>query len=325
MTTEKIRSYNLAPWQAGSTKVEGIIRADEAIANAGLDWEIETVPVYHQWGSKKIEIPGKTAMRRNTDGKILSILTPKYVPVQNRDAFRFFDSVVDAGAATYELVGSSHDGQRIWILAKMKDSLSIKGDEVKKYLMLLNGHDGTLALKMFFTPIRVWCENMIQAAEASARRVETFYAKHTGDIGTRVEQAREIIGLSNVHFETFRTGAERLALKQLPAAEMPKLLAAAFGTTGAVRAEDVVNINDLGSTRRINEMEKVTALFDGEGTGLDGKDIRGTMWAAYNAIVEYCDYGKQFRGDAADDNRLDYTLMYGNQVKARAWKYLQNL
>ena len=323
---ETIAYYGDTPWHGLGTPVDHIMTAAEAISEAGLDWEVEVVNIFQNWKGNRIMIENKAAIRRNTDGHVLGVLTPHYKPVQNREAFKFFDDVVGTGEAKYHTAGSLRMGQKIWMLAKIKDSMSVKGDEVEKYLLLMNGHDGTVALKMFFTPVRVVCMNTLTAAEAGANRVETFYAKHTGNISGRMERAKEILGLSNRFFGRFLEDANRLAQLQLSPAEFPKLLAAAFGTTGAVRPEDVVTLNDLGSARRESEMEKVQALFEGAGKGLDTPAIRGTKWAAYNSITEYIDHCKKFRGKLPQDNRLEYVwLGNGNRIKGRAWAYLQKI
>jgi len=318
---ESLAYYGETPWHKLGTPVDHAMTAEEAIQAAELDWEVEMVNIFHNYKGGRVKIENKAAARRNTDGRILSVLTPHYKPVQNREAFGFFDSVVGTGDAKYHTAGSLRQGQRIWILAKLNNSMNIKGDEVDKFLLLMNGHDGTVALKMFFTPIRVVCMNTLSAAESGAKRIETFYAKHTGNISTRMEQAVEILGLSNKFFNSFMENANRLAQLQLPPAEFPKLLAAAFGTTGSVRPEDVVNLNDLGTTRRVHEMEQVQALFEGQGKGLDNPAIAGTRWSAYNAICEWSDYMKQFRGKYPKDNRLEY-IWFNQNVKNRAWNYL---
>lgn len=318
--------YGETPWHGLGTPVEKALTAQEAIVAAGLDWIVDVIPVYHDWKGVKVEIENRVATRRATDGRVLGMFqSDRYTPVQNKEAFGFFDSVVGTGDAKYHTAGSLNDGKKIWMLAKLNGTgpISIKGDEVDKYLLLMNGHDGSLALKMFFTPVRVVCMNTLMAAEAGARRVETFYARHMGNITGKMEQAREILGMTIKFFDKFTEQATKMATLQLPAPQLPKLLAAAFGTTGAIRPENVVNLSDIGSERRVNEMEKVQALFEGSGKGLDNPGIKGTKWAAYNAVVEFVDYAKQVRGDNPDDNRLYSVWLGGGQrIKTKAWDYL---
>ena len=324
--------YGETPWHGQGTPVDHVLTAQEAIAAAGLDWLVETVPVYTNIDGAYNAIEGKQAIRRNTDGKVLSILGTGYHPVQNQEAFNFFDGVVASKEAHYHTAGSLMGGRWVWLLAKLNggnSTISIKGDAVDKHLLLINGHDGSLPFKMFFTPIRVVCMNTLMAADAEAKaqarggkRPEMFYARHSETIHNRMGEARDILGISLKFYGDFAEKAMHLANLQLPAAQMPKLLAAAFGSTGAIRPQDVVNLDDF--TKRSQErMVAVTRLFDGEGKGLNEPGIKHTKWAAYNAVVEYIDYGRKYGGADSNDTRLKNTLFSkGAAIKKRAWNYL---
>jgi len=325
---ESMFYYGEVPWHGLGKNVEHVLTAEEAINEAGLNWDVELAQIYTRFGGKLTQIKERRAVRRMTDGQVLGVMSPSYAPVQNREAFKFFDSVVGTGEAKYHTAGSLRGGQRIWMLAKVdgKGSMSIKGDAVDKYLLLLNGHDGGLALKMFFTPVRVVCMNTLMAAEAGSKRIETFYAKHMGNITTKLDTAREILGMTMKFFDGFQEKATKMAMLALPAPQFPKMLCAAFGD-GRIRPEDVVRIPDfVKSEKQQEEMEMVQMLFEGSGKGLNEKGIRGTRWAAYNAVVEHVDYEKQFRGDNAANNRLENIWFWGGQrIKQRAWDYLNKV
>ena len=323
------------PWHGQGVPVEHALTAAEAITMAGLNWEVAPMPIYvnNLAGNKGFTvIPNRNAIARQTDGKVLAVLGDGYTPVQNNEAFTFFDSVVGSKDAIYQTAGSLLGGRWVWILAKLNgvnSTISIKGDAVDKYLLLMNGHDGTLAFKMFFTPIRVVCYNTLTAADTTSRQAMRagqqdgrFYARHSGSIHDRIEAARDVLGMSIKYYDVFAEQATRLANLQLPVAEMPKLLAAAFGTSGGIRVEDVVSLNDF-TTRKREQVEVVTRLFDGEGKGLNEAGIKGTKWAAYNAVVEYVDYAKKYGGADPNDVRLKNTLFTkGARTKQRAWDYL---
>ena len=315
------------PWNKG-TKVDQALTAKEAIVAAGLDWTVESVPIYTNNAMGKrgtARIPGRRAIQRQTDGKVLGVLGNDYKPVQNIDAFEFFDTVVADRGAKYEAAGALMGGKRIWLLAKLNGGngqINIEGDEVDKYLLLFNGHDGGLALKMFFMPFRLWCLNVLSTADTRVSREAMFYARHTDSLPDKVLTARDILGISLNYYNAFAETANNLAKLQLPAAEMPKLLAAAFGTSGAIRVEDVVSLDDF-SKRRQEQLVTVTRLFEGEGKGLDQPAIKGTKWAAYNAITEYVDHYRPYKGDNADELRLRNTwFSRGGSIKTRAWNYL---
>lgn len=332
--------YGETPWHKQGTRVDHALTAEEAIAAAQLDWQVNTVPIYvnNVAGVKGFaKIPDRHAVVRETDGKVLAVLGHNYTPVQNREAFTFFDEVVASKEAHYNTAGSLLGGRWVWLLAKIgKDNgtISIKGDAVDKYLLLINGHDGTLAFKMFFTPIRVVCYNTLNAADAQARadmrqgnRDEMFYARHSETIMNRINKARDILGISVKYYDHFAETANRMANLQLSAAELPKLLVAAFGTTGAVPAMHVPLITGIDENAPTKQREQVfatvTRLFDGEGKGLNDPAIKHTRWAAYNAVVEYVDYGKKYGGKEPDDVRLKNTMFdKGGRIKKRAWDYL---
>jgi phage/plasmid-like protein (TIGR03299 family) len=322
---ESMFYYGETPWHNQGTKVDHVLTAQEAIKEAKLDWDVETVPVFTSVNNIFEAIKDKSAIRRKTDNSILGIMSDNFTPIQNQEAFNFFDSVVASNDAHYHTAGSLQGGKKIWMLAKLNGgngTISINGDAVDKYLLLMNGHDGSLALRMFFTPVRVVCMNTLMASLSKVSSDKLFYSRHTVNLANRVEQAREIVGISLKFYDKFIEQATSLALKQLPAPQLPKLLAAAFCTSGALKIEDVVQFDQF-STRREHQFEKVQALFEGQGKGLDTPAIKGTKWAAYNAIVEYVDYGKEYHGEKADDRRL-YNTWFGSgaQVKAKAWNYL---
>jgi len=314
---ESMMYYGKTPWHRLGTEVEGLATAEEAIAAAGLNWDVDLTPVYVDapipgMGGMK-PIPDKMAIYRKTDGQVYNVVGNRYAPIQNSAAFSFFDGVVGAGGAVYETAGSLLEGRQVWILANLKDSLGIAGEEIKKYLLLTNSHDGSMALQMFWTPIRVVCWNTLSAALASGEGAR-FYSRHTAGATDRIESAKQVLGLARIYYDEFKAKAEMLAQKQLPPAEMPKLLMAAFGTTGAKRMEDISPVT-------AHQMERAKeAIFTGPGA--DNAKIQGTAWQAFNGITYYTDHLRNYRG-GTDDSRLGGLLFgTGMAMKQRAWQFL---
>ena len=115
------------------------------------------------------------------------MVTDRYRVVQNEDAFAFTDALLGEGV-TYETAGSLQNGRRTWILAKLPQNYIISGDEITPYLVFMNSHDGTGAIKAAMTPIRVVCQNTLNLALKTAKR--TWSADHVGDIQGKMEDAR---------------------------------------------------------------------------------------------------------------------------------------
>lgn len=310
------------PWHGLGKKVDQAVTAEEAIREAGLDWEVKLVPVYTSQPGKKIpnvKVSGKYAVQRQTDGSVYAVVGNYYQPIQNREAFKFFDGVVDSGEVKYETAGSLRGGARIWILSRMGDSIGVKGDEVEKYLILSNSHDATLALQMFFSPIRVVCNNTLQMALGD-KIGQSFYARHTTNIAQKVEVAQEILGFANKYFSDWKEEAERLATQALPAGDVPKLLVAAFQTSGALKVEDYLNQKIY--TPLQTEMEKVPVILEQDREEFP-VELRGTKWEAFNAVAKYTDYYREYRGADQVDARLNGVWYGGGEIiKKKAWNYL---
>lgn len=314
---ETMAYYGEVPWHGLGKKVEAAMTAEEAIAAAGLDWEVKMAPVYvHNLKGQVQKVEGKFAVQRVTDGKVFNILGNYYTPVQNREAFAFFDGVAGAGGARYETAGSLRGGERIWIMARVNNGIHILGEESEKvdtFVALMNCHSGYSALQMYISKVRIVCMNTLRMSLSTASN--RFYARHTSGVFDRIAEAQEILGIVSEDTIKFEAQAERLATLQLPPAEMPLLLMAAFHTTGAKELKNVY-------APVAREFKKVEELYETSPT-LQNPKIKGTKWAAFNAISEYTDHVRDYRGKDKDDARLNGIWLGGGAaIKDRAWDYL---
>lgn len=295
------------PWHKLGTKVDGLMTANDALIKAGLDWLVELAPVdvagiaQNEW----------KAVRRIKDGQVYQFVSNDYTPLQNADAFKFMDNVVGTGKAMYEVAGSLRKGARIWILANLKGSIDIKGEEIKRYLTLVSSHDGSLALQVFWTPVRVVCSNTLAMAMSNVSG-ERFYTKHTLNLQTRVREAQEILGLATKWYDEWKETATRLATLQLPAGHLPKLLAASFGLKPV---QEVVEVSSL-VFNQIEQCERVVMAQK-----LDNKSLENTLWWGFNGVAEYVDHARTYRGKDTDSTVRGAMFGGGNTIKQRAWDY----
>lgn len=172
------------PWHGLGTMVLEAPTSAEALTLAGLDWNVIQRPIETEDG---IPIPGFKANLRETDEKVLGVVTDRYKVVQNTDAFSFTDSLLGEGV-TYETAGSLQEGRRTWLLAKLPQRYIISGDEITPYLVFMNSHDGTGSIKAAMTPIRVVCQNTLNLALSTAKRY--WSTNHTGNIRGKMEDAK---------------------------------------------------------------------------------------------------------------------------------------
>src|SRR6185436_21185437 len=114
--------------------------AKTALKEGGLDFTVEKAPICV--ADTKTPMPGKFAMRRTDTKDVLGIVSTIYQPLQNREAFSFFDGVFGKGKARYEVAGVLGKGEKVWMLARLPGDFRVgKEDLVGKWLLLSNGHD----------------------------------------------------------------------------------------------------------------------------------------------------------------------------------------
>ena len=192
------------PWHGQGTRVEEAPTSEEAIRLAGLDWSVNQEKIYLADGT---EVEGNYANVRSSDGKPLGIVGDRYKIVQNTDAFAFTDALLGEGVR-YETAGSLKDGKVIWLLARMPESIEILGDKVDPYMVFTNTHDGSGAVRVCMTPVRVVCNNTLNAALGRAKRV--WSARHTGSITNKLEDAKVTLQFANNYLEATKETFEEL-------------------------------------------------------------------------------------------------------------------
>lgn len=201
---EKMFSVREVPWHGQGLIVEDAPTSADAIRLAGLDWEVNQEPIYLANGT---EIKGRYANVRSSDGSPLGIVGDKYKIVQNTDAFAFTDALLGEGVK-YETAGSLKDGKVIWLLARMPEDIEILGDKVAPYMVFTNTHDGSGAVRVTMTPIRVVCNNTLNAAMRGAKRV--WSARHTGSITSKLDDAMQTLQFAKNYIDATKETFEEL-------------------------------------------------------------------------------------------------------------------
>ena len=291
---EQMMFAGATPWHGLGNKVDSDITVADAIVAAGLDWEVglkdlQTVdgtPVNHR------------ATYRKTDNSILGVVGPRYTPLQNRDSFDWFQPFLDAGECALHTAGSLHSGQKVWVLAQLNrdNSEIVPGDEVSKFILLSNSHDGTTAIRVGYTPIRVVCANTMAMAHSKGSGSQLIRIRHTRSSKNNLENVRDIMDNINAGFEATAEQFRFLASKNFNQADIRRYVKVMLGIEKTIDADI--------KTRTRNIMDEILALV--EGPKQSATNVRGTWWAAYNGYNEYLNYNK----GRTNDNRLD-SLWFG--------------
>ena len=201
---ESMFSVREKPWHGLGRIVKEAPTSHDAIELAGLNWQVLSNPIYDGFGN---EIKGFKANTRSSDNSVLGVVTDKYKIVQNTDAFDFTDNLIGE-EMFYETAGSLRNGKTIWLLGKMPERY-ICEDKFEPYIVFTNTHDGTGAVKIAMTPIRVVCNNTLNMALGSAKR--SWSTKHMGNMEAKLSEARHTLELANDYLDNLAIEADKLA------------------------------------------------------------------------------------------------------------------
>jgi phage/plasmid-like protein (TIGR03299 family) len=281
------------PWHHLGTAVGDDMTPQQMMEAAGLNWEVEKIDSFIRFKGDNIAT-GQQSLVRSTDGKILTQVGPGWNPVQNSEAFDFFNEFVEAGDMIMDTAGSLRDGRLVWALADVRDGFKIFGeDEVKGYLLFSNPHQYGKAIDVRFVMERVVCNNTLSVA-----------LNETGQAGVRLnhrsefdaENVKKILGLSHRNLELFESAATKLGEKVYTNDELTKFFGVVFG-------ESKKNEGELSRTA-----QRAMEIVEDQ----PGSDIRpGTWWNAYNAVTYMTDHELGRSGDS----RLKSAWFGGNAKK----------
>lgn len=264
------------PWHGLGTPVENAVNSAEALELAGLDWEVQSRPIFTD---NNLLIPGYIANTRSSDNKVLGVVSDKYKIVQNKDAFAFTDNLLD-NEAKYVTAGSLRGGKNVWMLAQLP-STKILGDDIDNFLCFTNTHDGTGAVRVFVTPVRVVCQNTLNLALTTAKR--SWSCRHMGNLESKMHEATRTLELSNKYMEELNKTAENLANTTITDDQLMQIVAEMFP------------INDDQSHRQMANMEQAKREFMVAYYMPDIKQFRNTAWGVINAMSDFCGHSSPKR------------------------------
>jgi len=292
-----------SPWHNVGTELDNPATGREAIEAAGLNFTVVKKPLIEVVEfNNPLDAGERWATVRTDTGDVLGIVGDAYEPIQNRDAFTFFDHLVRAEEAIYETAGVIGRGERVWILAKLPGYIKVHGNDiVSKYLLLTNSHDGSSAVRVKLTPVRVVCNNTLTAALQGEGEVHIGY---TVSAAENMKQALSLLGLSNSLYQKLDTTFSHMAATRITDKQLLDYVRALIPDKEADK--------DNAKNQRIREA--VLELYEsGQGANLS----RGTLWCAFNRVTEYTDH--EMEGNPT--TRLESIWFgRGEQLKIKAFQ-----
>lgn len=304
------------PWHREGVPLKEPPSTIEAIKHAGLDWKVSKVNLFS--GDQK-RVDGYYGIKRNDTGDVLGIVKKGYTPLQNSEAFNFFDPFISNKFIEYETAGALGKGEIIWILAKIKvdPEIRVYGDDiVNKYLLLSNGHDGQSAVNIKFTPIRVVCQNTLNLALSQG---ETTSIRHI----TSIHQKLEDVNIAVENIIKIYSGAEKCFKSMVEYKIDDNRAKEYFNNLYPIIDEQKVRNEGQYKKREANiKIQHQLMVNFRESFGVKSLGIGGTLWAAYNAVTEYIDHPSVYK---LGDNKLLKRIWFGEGENIKEKAYIEAL
>jgi len=257
---------------------------------------------------KRIEILHNRAVLRNdlsTTDAVLGVVGLIYTPIQNPDAFAFFDIITQQYNGTYEYGFVVDNGRQIILVAKVGDNYEVRpGDVISDHITLVNSFDGSIPYKAFFTPIRhisgTHCRGDIGGA------VNSVAIRHTKTANSRMQDAMKVLNVSSQYFEQFKILSKQLAQKALTTSMIEKFLDEVFG--------------EAKTQPNKEKIEEIANLIR-NGKGNTGK----SLWDAYNGVTEWVDFHRYAGKADSTIKNAGSAILTGVGIKEKAFKIATDL
>ena len=168
------------PWHGLGTKVPEDLTPAQMMKAAGLDWSVKKAPLMFNGN----QVAGdKMALYRESDNKFLDVVSKTWEPVQNEEAFDFYNEFCAAGDMEMHTAGSLKDGQKFG-----------KGVDIR------------------MTPIRVVCNNTLTLSINSASKNSVSLTHRKAFVK---EEALQALGAAKEQFDKYKEMASFLGSKKI--------------------------------------------------------------------------------------------------------------
>jgi len=320
-------------WHGLGQIVEGYPTSAEALKFADLDYTVakrklftfdnENEGANEDTGIKIPEIPACRADRevpnyfvtiRTDNENILGVVGKDYEVIQNTDAFSFFDAIVGGDGIQYETAGALGKGERIFITAKLPNYIKVGNDDlIEQYLFLTTSHDGFGSITAAFTPVRIVCNNTLNAAFRNCSNA--FKIRHTANAKDRLEEAHKLMGITNQLSTQLEGIFNQWAKVRITDPELKKLIQMALVPNKEVLQNIQAGKEDELSTC-FNNMTDAAFEYAMTNETQQLETTKGSLFGAYNAVTGYFQNVRTYKNDEA---KLK-SLLFGGTGQMRTQK-----
>jgi len=314
--------FGSVPWHGLGRYVPQPLDLDDALAQGGLDWTVNLVPIVTADGAAS-PAPHRMAVIREDrapkqDGRVVGVVHPGFRPLQNREGGELFDRLFDPGARKYHTGGFLRNGEVVWLLARLPEDIRVGNDDVvETYLLYSNSHDGSQPIDIRLTTVRVVCRNTLSFAlrRGGAR---AFRWRHRDDPSVVEREATAFLQLATAQVRESQRVMSSLAARPCEDEAFRRFLRALIPDPAPVAVNASVAASRSYDTRLANAVQARATIARIRIQGLPDQGIPGdapTWWGAVNAVTAWVDHAQPIKGD-----RYAHALFgAGDGLKSRAY------
>jgi phage/plasmid-like protein (TIGR03299 family) len=309
---------NTRAWHGLGITVEGVHTPTEALELAGLDWEVEQIPMTYEVDGNTFNVETHVQNIRSDTKTPLGVVGTDWTPFNNRGLAELAEACGETdGMVRCETFGTFRGGRRVYLLVDTNSTFDLPGGDTNvNYLMFATGHDGGFAVVGMGTSVRVVCNNTFQWAMSSFERDlasgKAFKFRHTTGILDRVEEAKRALKVAASGAEVYKTVAIDMANYQMTESALREFFLDAYTASYGKIPTNPKTAKEEASRRRAQERVGQWLTNFSEGQGAQLKSARGTLWGAFNAITEWSDHDRTVRKNKnarnVDEARMESNL-----------------
>ena len=298
MSVNSFVAVRQKPWHFG-VSVEDAMTAQEAVQLAGADFNVIQEDVYDYNG---VLIPGYKVNIRDDTRKPLGIVGGRYSVVQNMQAVDTLNYLMGAGLE-FETAGVAEEGKVFFVTARMPQR-SIVGDAYTPYIVIVNTHDGSGAVKIFIVPNRMICNNQLNFMNRTAQR--KWSAIHKGSVSDKLVQARQTLGLMDTYLTNLEVQAQLWAREDFYEPEVQRAL------------DYVLKVKEAKSDRQKRtielQREEIIECLHAD----DLYEFQDTKWGFLQAVADYADHREPIRNTKSWHEKRMLDVFGGHPLIDRA-------
>ena len=295
------------PWHGLGIQVQEAPASADALRLAGLDWNVVQEPIYTDFNEP---IDGYKANVRDSDRKVLGVVSDRYKVVQNTDAFSFTDELLGKGVR-YETAGSLQEGRKVWLLARLPREYIIAGERISPYLVFSNTHDGSGSVKVAVTPVRVVCNNTLNLALSTAER--SFSMIHTGNIQDKIQEAKETLFMAEEYMDCLGIEFEQLRRQKMTdeqVKEYIELLLPMEKEPTPIQSKNIIRLRE----------DMMKRYYDAP----DLQKVGSNAYRFINAVSDFATHGSPLRRTANYNENLFSRTVDSNPLIDRAYQLVKS-